>query len=173
MIDALHGNLTRSSLNENIYVTLLLKSNASSEVESKAEDNWSTLHAAVASEKVEILTMLLDSGAGKFLNTKNTSGQTPLHLAVATDASELQTRKILQLLEDSNPNEQDVDGQTPLHLAVNTQKTATVKDLLDIGASADTPDFGDTTPFELAARSKNFEILCLLFSKILGPIKPI
>ena len=76
----------------------------------------------------------------------------------------------MQLLEDANPNEQDVDGQTPLHLAVNTQKTATVKYLLDIGASVDTPDFGDTTP---AARSKNFEILCLLFPKILGPIKPI
>ncbi|MCJ1347475.1 Ankyrin-2 [Peltigera leucophlebia] len=117
--------------------------------------------------------MLLDSGAGKFLNTKNTSGQTPFHIAAAIDASEPQTLKILQLLKDANPNERDIDGRTPLHLAVNTQKTAAVKYLLDIGAIADTPDFGDTTPFELAAQSKNFKILCLLFPKILGTIKPI
>lgn len=170
-----YGNalLAAVSAEQEEIVAFLLKSNASSEVELKAKDSWSILHAAVASKKVGILAMLLDSGAGKFLNTKNTSGQTPFHIAAAIDASEPQTLKILQLLKDANPNERDIDGRTPLHLAVNTQKTAAVKYLLDIGAIADTPDFGDTTPFELAAQSKNFKILCLLFPKILGTIKPI
>ena len=153
-------------------VTLMLKSNASSEVESTAKDGWSILHAAVASKKARILTMVLGSGAGKFLNTKNTSGQTPFHLAAATNATDLQTLEILQLLKDADPNIQDIDGRTPLHLAVDKGKTAAIKYLLDIGAIADTPDFGDITPFELAAQSKNFEVLRLLFPKILQTIKP-
>lgn len=131
------------------------------------------MHAAVASKNNGILTMLLGSGARKFLNARNTSGQTPIHLAAAIDASDLQTLKMLQLLKDSDPNIQDVDGRTPLHLAVNARKTSAVKYLLDLGAIANTPDFGDTTPFELAAQSKNLEILLLLFPKIRDPIMPI
>lgn len=110
------------------------------------------------------LTMLLDSGAGKFLNTKNKSGQTPSHFTAAIDASELQTLEILQLLKDSDPNRQDVDGRTPLYPAINTQKTAAAS---TFQAIADTPDSGDTMPFELAPQSKNFKVLCLLFPKIL------
>lgn len=147
--NALHAAV---SAGQEHIVALTLQNNASSEAELKAKDDWSILHAAVASKKSLILTMLLGSGAGKFLNARNTSGQTPFHLAAAIGASELQTLEMLQVLKDSNPNIQDIHDRTPLHLAVNAPKFEAVKYLLDLGAIADTPDLGDMNrPWKLAS----------------------
>jgi hypothetical protein len=65
-----------------------------------------------------------------------------------------------------NFNHEDIDGSTPLHCAVISHSCEAVNWLIDHGAKVDAEDFTMTTPLQIAARLRNFRILCLLISKV-------
>ncbi|MCJ1427599.1 Ankyrin-2 [Sticta canariensis] len=156
-----------TSKSSNDVMRLVLGNPALVNFESRASDGSCLLHAAVDSPgDLRILTHLLNAGAGELMNVQNVSGQTPFHLAAISGKLQiLETLYPFSQGPDSIFEVQDIDGQTALHLAVEKRAVEVVKWLLKKGASADSRDFSDSTPFLRAFQMKNFEMARLLFPK--------
>lgn len=89
-----------------------------------------------------------------------------LHACAISDNYDL-----VKLLMDTHPGihwhleTQDISGLTPLHIAVEQGNYRIAKCFLDKGASPDTPDLGDITPFRLAVQHQHAAMALLLLQK--------
>jgi ankyrin repeat protein len=94
-------------------------------------------------------------------------GQTPIHLAAMTD--DIHT---LQLLSGSSVqidiNIGDIDGCTALHRAVENGALRVAEWLLARGARTSIEDYTTATPFQRAAKMRNFDMMKLLFPHTTG-----
>mmetsp|Transcript_20786 Transcript_20786/g.23119 ORF Transcript_20786/g.23119 Transcript_20786/m.23119 type:complete len:412 (+) Transcript_20786:93-1328(+) len=70
------------------------------------------------------------------------------------------------LRRGADPNQKDQDNICPIHLAIYSGRTALVRLLVARGASIDVPDCNGETPFELAVRFRNLDIVRVLQKKM-------
>lgn len=91
-------------------VQLLLSHGAP--LEARGTDQWTALHLACISGRVETAAALIEAGADA--NSVAGRGRTPLHLAVTPGRAD--TVELL-LRAGANPNAVDKDGQTPAAVA--------------------------------------------------------
>ncbi|KAL4861668.1 ankyrin repeat-containing domain protein [Aspergillus spectabilis] len=137
-------------------------------VDETTNSNGSSLvHLAVAAQDREILQLLLDTGAAAHMTTVDAFGPTPIHLAAIADDV-----RIPHILSDLSVqldiNLGDIDGCTALHRAVENNAVSVAEWLLARGARTSIEDYNATTPFQTAARMKNFEMMALLFPHTTG-----
>ncbi|ERF69382.1 hypothetical protein EPUS_05927 [Endocarpon pusillum Z07020] len=125
----------------------------------------SALHAALYQRSEQIVKLLLDHGTDVSIQPLLVDRLSILHLGIMSNKLSL-----LEMLccagADIHLISQDESGQTPLHLAVRNKDFEMVKYILERGASPDTPDLSDTTPFQLAMCTRNREIVLLLYPKV-------
>ncbi|CEL09027.1 hypothetical protein ASPCAL12170 [Aspergillus calidoustus] len=147
-------------------VKLLLERGA--RLDQPANSNGSSLvHLAVTAQDLDVLKMLIDFGAAAHMAEVDAFGQTPIHLAAMTD--DIHT---VQLLSGSSVqidiNIGDIDGCTALHRAVENGAVRVAEWLLARGARTSIEDYTTATPFQRAAKMRNFNMMKLLFPHTTG-----
>ena len=119
---------------------------------------WSPLYRTITCGHFEASKCLLLLGANP--NIKNKLGDSPLHQAV--ESSQIPLAQLL-LDNGADPDIQQSDGDTPLHYSCLKELPQMAHLLLKYRANPNIQDrvFGKT-PFDLAAESKNLNILQLM-----------
>lgn len=137
-------------------VQLLLEGGADVNALDERGDNPLGLEALRVG-RTDLLEMLLEWGADP--DKKNRRGWTPLHHAVYVSNEDA----VRVLLENGAHPDGEVQGATaPLHLAVMHCQETVVTLLLDSGADQGLVDCRGRTAFELAEKSGNGTVRCLL-----------
>ena len=124
---------------------------AGAAVDFRDNDGNQPIHYAALGGFTEIALFLLKSGAD--VDAKGHGGRTPLHFSIKS----LKTVKAL-LKMHSTVSRQDESGDTALHLAVDASsfdeppKRTTIATLINSGASVNTHNKAQITPFHTALR---------------------
>uniref|UniRef100_UPI003342A428 ankyrin repeat domain-containing protein n=1 Tax=Wolbachia endosymbiont (group B) of Pilophorus perplexus TaxID=3066160 RepID=UPI003342A428 len=124
--------------------------------------DWTPLHFAASGSKFDIVKFLFDKNAN--IKAKDMYGNTPLHVA----AQYSNNPGTVEFLLDKNAegiNDVTNDGWTPLHVAVKSNKSDTVKLLLDRGASIGIKDKHSRTPLHDASRNGHLDVVRYLIEK--------
>ncbi len=124
--------------------------------------DWTPLHFAASGSKFDIVKFLFDKNAN--IKAKDMYGNTPLHVA----AQYSNNPGTVEFLLDKNAegiNDVTNDGWTPLHVAVKSNKSDTVKLLLDRGASIGIKDKHSRTPLHGASRNGHLDVVRYLIEK--------
>ncbi|KAL2820950.1 ankyrin repeat-containing domain protein [Aspergillus cavernicola] len=127
----------------------------------------SIVHLAATAQVHGILRLLVEAGAAPYMTEVDAFGQTPIHIAAIMDDMET-----LQILSGTSMqidiNGGDIDGCTALHRAVENSAYRVAEWLLARGARTAIEDYNTATPFQTAARMKNFRMMALLFPHTTG-----
>ncbi|KAL2822617.1 ankyrin repeat-containing domain protein [Aspergillus granulosus] len=163
-----HGSAIQAAIymKRKDVVELLLEKGA--ELDKPANSNGSSLvHLAVTAQDPDILKILIDAGAAAHMTEVDAFGQTPIHLAAMTD--DIQTLHILfSSCMQIDINAGDIDGCTALHRAVENGAFRVAEWLLAKGARTSIEDYTMSTPFQRAAKMRNFQMMRLLFPHTTG-----
>ncbi|MCP4160315.1 MAG: hypothetical protein GY760_09600 [Deltaproteobacteria bacterium] len=136
-----------------VQVLLLNKANVNTLDNNKS----SSLHWAVFTNKIKkpenrikIVRLLIEYGAKK--NLKNSNLTTPLHYAAVNGYNKV-VHHLIQ--KKAHINSKDKDGRTPLIGAISTNKIATAKLIINMGASLKMKDNMNNTALHFAANFTN------------------
>jgi cytohesin len=88
-----------------------------------SESTGSVLHAAVQSNRIDVVRLILDAGAD--VNATNDIDETPLHLAAEKD--ERSAIVELLLLTGADVNAKRIFDETPLDIAIKRNSAKVVK----------------------------------------------
>lgn len=116
------------------------------------------LHVAAAAHTTALTRLLLDAGADA--RAANRRGTTPLHFAAAGAPEDkaydpaAQVAAISMLVEAGADLEaRNKDGATPLHRAIRSRCSASVRALIELGASPTRPNRRGSSPMSLATHA--------------------
>jgi ankyrin repeat protein len=127
-------------------------------VDERDENNWTPLHFASQKGTVEVAKLLIEYGADA--NSLDRTGWRPLHLASYSGHA-----CVVRLLLDhgADVNAENQDHLTALHYTIiNTHSFEIAKTLLERGANVHVQDDLGQTPFQIASRKGQKEIMQLL-----------
>lgn len=123
------------------------------------KDNYGNTPFALAAKKghINMLNLFIDSGKLEINRKKNTT-LSPFYIAAYYGHDKI----LKSLINKMDVNHQDENGYTQLHLAVENEDLKVVEALLKAGANPNVRDKHGNTPFLLAAKDDNIEMMNLL-----------
>jgi len=124
----------------------------------------SPLMIAIRNEDLACVKILLREGASIHFQNYNT-GETPLHVSVFYNHDAI-FKAILEKKPDLE--KRDALGLTPLILAMRLQKNKTAQALIQAGANVYAQQPNGTTIFDIAAETKNWDMIEFFFQKGYG-----
>jgi ankyrin repeat protein len=162
VINMYSSSLLNNAIDKNNIIILKLLLN-NQDIELVMHDNTALTKAINKRDtKYDIFKLLLNhSRIIEILNSQDKNGNTPLHLIINSNHNE-EISELFINHDNININIQNKSGSTPLHIAVNKNKIKLVKALLkhkDIGLIIDSRDVDSNTPFDIANKNQNIEII--------------